>query len=87
MHLLCCLLFIEARQRCYLYPVYIDTHSNYLADALSRNNLPLFLSKLPGADPHPTPISLHLLDLLLDPSADWTSPRWNHQFNAIFRMA
>ena len=85
MHLLRCLLFIEAHQRCYLYPVHIDTHSNYLADALSRNNLPLFLSKLPGADSHPTPTSPQLLDLLLDPSADWTSPRWNRQFNAIFR--
>ena len=80
MHLLRCLLFIEAQQRCYLHPLYIDTHSNYLADALSRNNLPLFLSKLPGADHHPTTTSLPLLDLLLDPSADWTSPRWRHYF-------
>ena len=67
MHLLCCLVYIEARQQCYLKPVYIDTKSNYLADALSRNNLPLFLSKVPGADPYPTQVSLPLLDLLLDP--------------------
>ena len=87
MHLLRCLLFVEARLRCYVHPTYIDTHSNYLADALSRNNLPLFLSKHPGADPHPTPISLPLLDLLLDPLADWTSPRWSHLFNTTFNMA
>ena len=66
LHLLRCQLLIEAQQRCYMHPLYIDTHSNYLADALSRNNLPLFLSKLPGADHHPTTKSLPLLDLLLD---------------------
>ena len=86
MHLLRCLLFIEASMCCYLHPIYIDTHANYLADALSRNNISLFLSKSPDADPHPTPISLTLLNLLLDPSADWTSPRWSHLFNTTFRM-
>jgi hypothetical protein len=87
MHLLRCLVFIEARQRCFLRPVYIDTKANFLADALSRNNLPLFLSKVPAADRHPSPISLHLLDLLLDPQSDWTSQRWSQRFNAIFKMA
>ena len=86
MHLLRCLFFIEARQRCYLHPVYIDTHANCLADALSRDNLPLFRFQHPVADPHPTPIPSPLLDLLLDPSADWTSPHWSHLFNIIFKM-
>ena len=45
MHLLHCLLLVEACLRCYVHPTYIDTHSNYLADALSHSNLPLFLSK------------------------------------------
>lgn len=86
MHLFRCLLFIEVRKRCYLHPIYIDTHYNYLADALSHNNLPLFLSKCPDADPHPIPISLTLLSLLLNPSVDWTSPRRSHQFNTTFRV-
>ena len=86
MHLLRCLVFIEARQRCHLHPVYVDTHTTYLADALSRNNLPLFLLKHPDPDPHPTPIPCPLLDLLLDPLADWTSPHWSHLFNTTFKM-
>ena len=86
MHLLRCLVFIEARQHCYLSPVYIDTKSNFLADDLSRNRLPLFLSKTPQADPTPTPISLPLLNLLLNPQADWTSPLWSSQFNDIFKL-
>ena len=73
MYLLRCLLFIEARHRCYLCPVYIDTHANYLADALSQNNLPLFVSKHPHAAPLRSLTSPHLLDLLLDRSANWTS--------------
>ena len=87
MHLLRCLVFIEARQQCYLKPVYIDTQSNYLADALSRNNLSLFLSKVKGADPYPTQVSLPLLDLLVDSTADWTSPRWSRLFSTISSMA
>ena len=81
MHLLRCLFFIEARQYCYLHPVYIDTHANFIADTLSCNNLLLFLFKHPVADPHLTPIPSPLLDLLLDPSADRTSPRWSHLFS------
>ena len=54
MHLLRCLVFIEARQGCFLHLVYIDTKANLLADALSRNNLPLFLSKVPYANLQPT---------------------------------
>ena len=70
MHLSHCLFFIEARKCYYLHLIYIDTHSNYLANALSRNNLPIFPSKCPDTDPHPIPISLSLLNLLLNPSAD-----------------
>ena len=87
MHLLRCLVLIEATHQCFLHPVYIDTKSNYLVDDLSRNNLSSFLSKVPDANPHPTPVSLPLLDLLLDPQADWTSPHWTHRFNSIFGMA
>lgn len=66
MHLLHCLVFVEARYTCYLYPSYIDTKVNHLADDLSGNNAASFLSKVPQASPTPTPISHHLLDLLLD---------------------
>ena len=84
MHLLRCLVFVEAFHHCYLYPTYIDTKSNHLADDLSRNNSSSFLSKVPNADLHPTPISQQLLDLLLDQRANWILPHWNHQFSTIF---
>ena len=87
MHLLHCVVFIEASQCCYLHPAYIDTKSNNLADDLSRDHLSYFLSKAPEADQHPTVVSLPLLDLLLDPQAVGTSQRWSHQFNIIFSTA
>ncbi len=86
MHLLCCLVFIEAHHQCFLYPTYIDTKANHLADDLSRNVLSSFLSKVPSADPQPSPISLPLLDLLLDPQADWTSLHWSRQFDGTSRQ-
>ena len=87
MHFLRCLVFVEATYRCFLYPTYINTKLNHLADDLSRDNLYSFLSKVPEARPSPTQVSLPLLNLLLEPEADWTSPHWNHQFRAIFNTA
>ena len=87
MQLLRCFVFVEAHFGFYLYPSYIGTKANHLADDLSRNNLCSFLSKVPSADCYPAPVSFPLLDLLLDPQADWTSPSWHRQFKAIFRTA
>ena len=84
MHLLRCLVFIEALYGFHLDPTYIDTHTNHLADDLSRNHLSSFLSKVPDAELNPTPVSPALLDLLLDQQADWTLPAWRRQFNTIF---
>lgn len=85
MHLIRCLVFVEAHYCFYLFPSYINTKANHLADDLSRNNLPSFLSKVPSADRQPRPVSLPLLDLLLDPQADWISQPWHRRFRAIFR--
>ena len=87
MHLLRCLVFVEAHYRCHLLPSYIDTKANHLADDLSRNNLCSFFLKVPEAQSSPSPVPLPLLDLLLDPQADWTSPPWRRRFNTIFRKA
>ena len=85
MHLLRCLVFIEAHFNCHLRSSYINTKLNHLADDLSRNALPSFLSKVPSANHTPSPTSQPLLNLLLNPQADWISPHWHHQFNVIFR--
>ena len=85
MHLLRCLTFAEAQIGCHLFGVYIDTHSNHLADDLSRNRAFSFLSKVPSACRQPKPVSAHLLDLLLNPQADWVSLEWRQLFSATFR--
>ena len=69
MHLLCNLLFVEASFGFFFHPRYIDTHSNYLADDLSRNRTLSFLSKVPLASPYPTPACL----------------RWRQRFSTIFK--
>ena len=84
MHLLCCLVYVEARFSFAIAPLYINTKANVLADELSRNNLASFLSKVPEADPNPTPVLAQLLDLLLELQADWTNPIWRPRFRAIF---
>ena len=87
MHLLRCLVFIEASYNFHLTAQYIDTHANHLADDLSRNKLSSFLCKVPLADPAPTPVSQQLWELLLNQQEDWTSPNWRAQFNIIFNRA
>ncbi len=87
MHLLRCLVFVEARHNCYLHATYINTKANHLADDLSRNNLSSFLYKVPWANPQPSPVSLPLLALLLDPQADWNSPLWRRRFGSTSRQA
>ena len=84
MHLIRSLVFVEAHFRCHLCPVYVNTHDNYLADDLSRDNLASFLLKVPQASRQPTSVSKPLLNLMLDSQLDWTSPTWRHQFSAIF---
>lgn len=71
----------------YVQATYIDTHANHLADDLSRNNLHSFLFKVSNADPWPTPLPGQLLDLLLEPAADWTSLLRSNRFRATIRMA
>ena len=87
MHVLRCLVFVEAHFKCSLCPAYINTTRNHLADDLSRNYSDSFLSKVPYMDPHPTEVPQPLLTLLLDQHADWTSQRWSHLFSSTFRMA
>ncbi len=72
-----------AQLHLHLHPVYNRYH---LADDLSHNDAHSFLVKVPRADRCPSKVSLPLLKLLLDQSADWTSPTWRRQFGAISRQ-
>ncbi len=57
MHLLRCLVFADAQLGCFLQGRYINTHANHLADDLSRNRVLSFLSKVPEAEKHPSPVA------------------------------
>ena len=93
MHLIRNLVFIEAFWGFCVYPKYINTHDNHLADDLSRNRLSSFFSKvykaakIPAQIPQPTFVPLPLLWLLLDQTADWISPHWSHQFKRTLGWA
>ncbi len=69
MHLMRCLTFVA---------------NNTRADALSRNNAPLFLSLSPQAQKFPISIPPAITDLLVNTQPDWTSQDWIRLWNAIF---
>ena len=87
MHLLRCLFFIEAKYDFEFSCVHIPGKYNELADDLSRNRVCAFLSKVPGADRHPSPVPRPLLDWLLDKDMDWLCPNWIAKFNSSVRKA
>ena len=84
MGLMRCLHFIAARFNLLLSAAHIAGTDNSLADALSRDNLSLFLKHHPQANPSPSIVPSALLDLLVHSSPDWTSPSWSKMFNDIF---
>ena len=87
MHLLRCLIFVEAFYGFVFEPQYINTVTNDLADDLSRGRLSSFLLKVPSANRHPSSFLLELLKLLLDPGVEWSSPACQHRLNSIFNKA
>ena len=80
MQLLRCLFFIEAYYQFQLTARHLPGTLNDCADDLSRNRQAAFHSKLPHADIYPTPIPPSLMQWLLQPQTDWTSPTWIQQF-------
>ena len=78
MHLLRCFAFYCAYYRFHTSCVHVPGAMNKAADALSRNNLRLFLSLAPQAQrcliPYP------LKELLITARPDWGSPAWTQLF-------
>lgn len=81
MNMLRTLAFVEATYDFSLAPDTFQPLRNHLVDDLSQNLLSSFFKKVPHADSQPTPLSLPLLNLLLDPTVDWTSPCWLQLFS------
>ena len=80
MQMLRCLFFIEAHFQCQVSAVHVPGVCNNLADRLAS-----FFSKMRSAERNPSPIPHSLLQWLLDPKLDWTSPNWMERFNFIVR--
>ena len=79
-NLLRCLYFYSAHYHFTFSAVHIPGVKNVAADALSRNNLPLFHSLFPQVPRHTIPHSLVELFLLQIP--DWNSGAWMTQFRS-----
>ena len=77
------LFFIEAHHQFKITATHVAGASNTLADYLSRNQPRLFLSMHKAAQPCPSYVDPSLLQWLLDPQQDWTSPAWTQQFNSF----
>ena len=86
MHMIRCLFFVCAKFNINLVAKHTPGRDNALADALSRNNLPLFFSQVPSACSVPTPIPFPLLMGLSTAQPDWTSTHWTSWFSSILQM-
>ena len=81
-YLLRCLTFSEARLSFRIVASHIAGKHNVLADALSRNNLPLFLqASAPEALSGECVPPQSLVDMLISKKPDWTFPSWSSSIN------
>lgn len=85
MQLLRCLFFLEACHQFQLSSEHIAGVDNELADDLSRNRLSDFRAKTTGMNDSPSLIPSYLLQWLLQPQQNWSSPSWIHQFSTFAR--
>ena len=84
MHIIRCLFFIRARFQLDLHAVHVPGVENVLADAISRDNLHILFTLVPGAVHRQTTIAPQLLSLLVESQPDWTSRHWIQLFRSCF---
>ena len=87
MHLLRCLFLVTAVPELSLRSVHIPGIQNVAADAISRNNMLVFNTQVPGATPAPVDLPPEALDLLIGQRPDWTSPAWCRWFSNWLQRA
>ena len=77
-HLLRCIFFFSAKYDFVLTAAHIPGRLNTLADAISRNNAPYFLSSYLQANTRPMEVPPEFVNKLLVEKPDWTSNTWTH---------
>ena len=85
MHLIRMLVFFAAHFNFWFSASHIAGSENTLADSLSRNNAPFFLSQVSTASRDPSRIPLPLLKLL-ECNLTWTTTAWMSLFRAILQQ-
>ena len=76
------LFFAKAQWDLEIRACHIPGQQNVWADAISRNNLPLFFSQAPEMDSQPTQVPPKLTELLVRTQPDWMSPAWSQLFTS-----
>lgn len=87
MQLMRCLAFLMAQGDFYMVATHIKGTDNTLADALSRDNVPLFHSLHPQAEPQPVAIPEAMLDLVFLREPEWTCRNWTGLWNSTYKVA
>ena len=80
MHLLRCFILYTAVYHFTYIMEHIAGNVNTAADAISRNNIPLFCSLIPQVQQIPVPQAI--TKLLINQKPDWGSPTWTALFTA-----
>ena len=86
MHHLRCLFLIAAHFEFILKAAHISGKLNIAADAICRNNLPLFHSQIPEANTLPSSIPQAVVSLVIYQQPDWFSQSWFQLFNNCFQQ-
>ena len=63
--------------------MHIPGVANARADALSRNNLPLFMQITPTAQMEQTAITQELWSLVVESEVDWLSQSWSSKLGSL----
>ena len=80
MHKLRCLHFFSAQHQIHIQAEHLAGSLNSAADALSRNNMSLFLHCTPQAAKAPSPVPEQIVNMLVLLCPDWTSAAWRAMF-------
>ena len=76
-----CLFLITAHFEFIVKAAHIPVKQNIVADAISRNNLVLFHSQVPKANPQPTGIPHAVESVVIHRQPDWLSQNWSQLFS------